>query len=241
MLVMQKDASNIFLQSLLPRDYAIISSHLDRVTFSPRSLLLQMGQPIEYIDFVEDGILALSVDIGAGADCLTAVVGREGFVGWPVLMDGSHSPCTIHAGGEGVSVLRVELSRLLASIQRRPSLAASLVRFVHAVMVQMNSTIMSSKTDPVNRRLARLILMYHDRGEPDEICIIHQDMADMLVIRRASVTDALHVMEGNKLIASIRNRIVMRDRPGLCLVAGKAYGFAEEHYSQRVAPLFAGR
>lgn len=234
----QKESSNIFLRSLLSPDYASISRYFTRATFSPRSLILAAGHSIHYLDFPEDGILALSADADARPPCLTALIGREGFVGWPSLMDGSHSPYHIRAGGEGASLLRLDISRTLSVIDERPTLRASLFRFVHAVMMQMHSTIISSKTDPIERRLARLVLMHHDRANGDDICVTHQDMADMLMVRRASITDALHVMEGDRLIVSTRNKIVMRNRADLCQVAGKTYGLAEEHYSQWVTPLF---
>ncbi|WCP14924.1 hypothetical protein sphantq_03374 [Sphingobium sp. AntQ-1] len=237
----QKDTSNIFLRSLSPPDYASISRHFTGVVLAPKDIIVRTGQPIEFLDFPESGILALNCDAGARSACLTALVGREGYIGWSALMEVRLSSHHIRAGGEGARLLRIEIGRMLRLMHERPSLRVSLMRFVHSVMIQMNATIVSSKTDPVERRLARLILMHHDRANDGDICVTHQDLADMLVVRRASITDALHVMEGNQLIASSRNRLVMRNRPGLCLVAGDGYGVAEEHYSQYVAPLFAIR
>jgi CRP-like cAMP-binding protein len=237
----QKDTSNIFLRSLSPPDYASISRHFTRIVFAPRVTIVRAGQTIEFLDFPESGILAINSDAGARPACLTALVGREGYVGWSALMDIGLSSYHIRAGGAGAQCLRIEMSRMLCLVNERPSLRASLMRFLHSVMIQMNATIVSSKTDPIERRLARLILMHHDRANDGDICATHQDLADMLVVRRASITDALHVMEGNQLIASTRNKVVMRNRPGLCLVAGDGYGVAEEHYSQYVAPLFIPR
>ncbi|PHQ63329.1 MAG: hypothetical protein COC10_06705 [Sphingobium sp.] len=234
----QKDTANILLRSLSPPDYASVSRHFTRVACAPRSIIQPAGQMIEFLDFPEDGILTLGSDAGARAACLTALVGREGFIGWSALMNARLSPYHIRAGREGASVLRMEINPMLQRMEDRPSLRASLLRYVHAVMIQMTTTIVSSKTDPIERRLARLILMHHDRASGDHICATHQDLADMLVVRRASITDALHVMEGDQLIASTRNRVVMRNRPGLCLVAGDTYGVAEEHYGRCVASLF---
>ncbi len=237
----QKDASNIFLRSLSSPDYASISRYFTWVVLAPRLTILRAGQSIEFLYFPEDGIMALSSDAGSRPACLTALVGREGYVGWSALMDANLSPCNIRTGGAGARCLRIETARMLRLMHERASLHASLLRFVHSVMIQMSATIVSSKTDPIERRLARLILMHHDRANDGDICATHQDLADMLVVRRASITDALHVMEGNQLIASTRNKVVMRNRPGLCLVAGDSYGLAEEHYSHHVAPLFVPR
>lgn len=237
----QKDVSNIFLRSLSPPDYASISRHFTCIVLAPRVTIIRAGQSIAFLDFPETGILALNCDVGTRPACLTALVGREGYVGWSALMDVAMSPYHIRAGGEGARLLRIDMATMLRLMHERTSLRASLMRFIHSVMIQMNATIVSSKTDPIEQRLARLILMHHDRAHGSDICATHQDLADMLVVRRASITDALHVMEGNHLIASRRNRLVMRNRPGLCLVAGDSYGIAEEQYNQYVAPLFVAR
>jgi CRP-like cAMP-binding protein len=234
----QKDLSNIFLRSLSSPDYASVSRHFRYVVFDPKATVVRAGQSIEFIDFPESGILALNNDVGMRPACLTALVGREGYIGWSALMDVDASPYHIRAGVEGARCLRIEISIMHRLVQERTSLRASLMRFVHSVMIQMNTTIVSSKADPVERRLARLILMHQDRADGSDICATHQELADMLVVRRASITDALHIMEGYQLIASTRSKVVIRNRPGLCLVAGDNYGGAEEHYSQRVAPLF---
>ncbi|WHO39377.1 Crp/Fnr family transcriptional regulator [Sphingobium sp. AP49] len=219
----QRENANIFLRSLSAPDYASIRPHLSRATFPARSLIVPARSRIEYLDFPEHGILTLNAEANRKLACLTALVGREGFVGWPALMDHGASPYDVRAGGQGVTLLRLAVAPMAARVEERSTLRSSILRFVHMVMLQMHATILSSKTDPVERRLARLILMHHDRASGDDLFMTHQDMAEMLVVRRASVTDALHVMEGHRLIASIRNHIIMRDRPGLCQIAGQAY------------------
>ncbi|MBT2246086.1 Crp/Fnr family transcriptional regulator [Sphingobium sp. BHU LFT2] len=220
----QKQNANLFLRSLLPPDYASISRHFIRVTFAARSLIQPAQSKIEYVDFPERGILLMTADANMKAACLTALVGREGFVGWPALMEHGTSPYDIRAGGQGVTLLRLSMATISSSMQERGTLRSSVLRSIHLVMLQMHATILSSKADPVERRLARLILMHHDRANGDDLFITHQDMAEMLMVRRASVTDALHIMEGQRLISSNRSHIIMRDRPGLCQIAGQTYG-----------------
>lgn len=219
----QKQNANLFLRSLLPPDYASISRHFIRATFAARSLIQPAQSKIEYVDFPEQGILALTAEASMKAACLTVLVGREGFVGWPALMEHGTSPYDIRAGGQGVTLLRLSIASMSAGMEERNTLRSSVLRFIHIVMLQMHATILSSKTAPVERRLARLILMHHDRANGDDLFITHQDMAEMLMVRRASVTDALHIMQGQRLISSNRSHIIMRDRPGLCQIAGETY------------------
>ena len=78
--------------------------------------------------------------------------------------------------------------------------------------------------------------MAHDRVEGDEIVVTHTEIAVMLGIRRASVTDTLHILEGERLIHSRRGQVTVLDRNGLRRRAGATYGFAEEEYSRLIAP-----
>lgn len=108
--------------------------------------------------------------------------------------------------------------------------------FIETFMVQMGRTLASNLRDPIERRLSRWLLMCHDRLDGDEIHITHKYIGAMLGVRRASVTDSLHVLEGEGAIRSGRGCILVRDRPRLELLAGEAYGHAEAHYRDRIAP-----
>ena len=107
-------------------------------------------------------------------------------------------------------------------------------------MAQMGRTIVSNLIHPVGRRTARWILLYHDRLDGDEIAITHEELGVMLGVRRSSVTDALHLLEGEGLIRSLRGRVVVRDRVLLEQWATDAYGYAEAEY-QRLVVAHAGR
>ncbi len=82
--------------------------------------------------------------------------------------------------------------------------------------------------------------MNHDRLDGDEIVLTHEQLGVMLGVRRATVTDTLHILEGEHLIRSLRGRIVILDRPGLVDFAGHVYGAAEEAYSRLIAPFPKG-
>jgi CRP-like cAMP-binding protein len=96
-------------------------------------------------------------------------------------------------------------------------------------MVQIAATALADGRYNVNERLARWLLMCHDRLG-DELALTHDFLALMLGVRRPSVTDALHVLEGERLIKADRARIQVRDRLGLEQFAGEAYGVPEAEY-----------
>jgi CRP-like cAMP-binding protein len=136
----------------------------------------------------------------------------------------------------GGTAYRLAAGDFLAACGTSETLRDLLLRFVRAFTAQLSSTIVSSLTQAVDTRLCRWTLMAHDRVEGDEIVVTHSEIAVMLGIRRASVTDALHVLEGDRLIRANRGQIMILDRDELRRRAGTTYGFAEEEYSRLIAP-----
>ena len=136
----------------------------------------------------------------------------------------------------GGSAYKIFTDDLLAACSASETLRDLLLRFARAFMVQLSTTIVSSLTQSIDTRLCRWTLMAHDRVEGDEIVVTHTEIAVMLGIRRSSVTDALHILEGERLIRSRRGHVTVIDREGLRRRAGATYGFAEEEYSRLIAP-----
>lgn len=89
---------------------------------------------------------------------------------------------------------------------------------------------MSNAVHQVDERLARWLMMAHDRLRQNEFEITHDYMAVMLAVRRPSVTTALHVLEGNRFIRAERGSIIMRDRAAMAEFCRDAYGQPEAEY-----------
>jgi CRP-like cAMP-binding protein len=164
------------------------------------------------------------------------MVGFEGIVEWHALLGSATSPHEVTIAVGPATAYRIAASDLIAASRESPALHNLLMRFVQSFVVQLSRTVVSNLVDPVERRLCRWLLMNHDRLEGDGIELTHRQVGVMLGIRRASVTDALHILEGDKLIRAERRRIVVRDRPGLMRCAGQSYGPAEAAYARLLAP-----
>jgi CRP-like cAMP-binding protein len=218
-----------------PDDFALLAPHLREVTFEADEIVAVPGQPIEDVYFPETGILTFSELSDEGSRIGVGHTGYEGFSGWSLLLGCNLAPHEARMTASGGSALRISTSELLTVCRTSESLRDLLLRFVRAFTVQLSSTVVSSLTQPVDTRLCRWTLMAHDRVEGDEIEVTHNEIAVMLAIRRSSVTDALHTLEGEGLIRGTRGRVTIRDRGGLRRRAGNTYGFAEQEYSRLIA------
>jgi len=106
------------------------------------------------------------------------------------------------------------------------------MRYVHTYLVQVASTAYAHADYTVEERLARWILMCHDRLDDDEVPLTHQILGLMLGVRRSGVTTALHILEAKQIIKARRGRVTVLDRNRLVEFAADTYGIAEAEYAR---------
>lgn len=191
------------------------------------------GQPALFVHFVEEGLA--SVLSRVGTECVeVAIVGPEGLTGVSALLDaplGFHEEVMQVAG----SVWRIRADVLRDLGARCPALSRMLLRYVQLHLVQVAQTALANGRNTVEQRLARWLLMAHDRLQSPDLSLTHQMLSLMLGVRRPGVTVALHVLEGAHAIRSRRARITILDREVLRGIAGPAYGPTEAAYESLFA------
>ena len=229
----QSSIRNRLLAALSPEDYAALQPHLEPVELEMRGSLIRPNQPIEHVYFIEEGYASI-VTNGEGSQVEVGLVGREGMAGVPVVLGVRTTPMETFVQHPGAG-LRITTSDLEAVIDEHRSLHRVLLRYAHLLNVQTSSTAFANAEHTVEARLARWLLMCHDRLDGNDIQITHEFMAMMLGVRRAGVTTAIHILEGNGLIRALRGLITILDRGRLEALADNAYGLAEAEYARLVA------
>jgi CRP-like cAMP-binding protein len=227
---------NLLLRSLGPEDLQLIEPALWQVTLAEGDVLASAGDPIETICFLEGGVASYSNTSPSCVRTGIAMVGYEGCAGWHALLGSDVAPYDIAVAVGGGTALMIKAQELVDFTERRPSLRNLMMRFVRSMFAQIGQTAISNVNDPVQGRLCRWLLMNHDRLEGDEIQLSHNEIGNMLGVRRASVTDALHILEGEGLISAKRKSICVRDRARLRACAGDSYGVPEAEYRRLIAP-----
>ncbi len=221
---------NRLLKSLSAADRALLEGELERVELKLRETLETANTPISHAYFPESGIISI-VAKSRDDHIETGVIGREGMTGAAVVMGNHRSPndAIVQVAG---SAHRIEADQLRSAMDASASLRQTLQRFTHVFMVQVSQTALASGRGKIAERLARWLLMVHDRSDDDEIRLTHEFIAVMLGVRRPGVTDALNEMEGGGLIRTTRATIQIADRRGLLRIAGAAYGVPEAEYER---------
>ncbi|WP_082449253.1 Crp/Fnr family transcriptional regulator [Sphingomonas sp. Leaf67] len=231
-------SANLFLAQLNDADFALLSPHLERVSIAVGDVIIPAGGRIEHLYFLDAGIAALLDAIEGERLHAVGLIGNEGYLGWPVLLGDDRSPYATILRAEPGTALRIPVERVTEAADQSETLRRALLRFIEVFMIQMGRTVVSALGHPVERRLARWILLYHDRVRGDEIAMTHEEFRIMLGVRRSSITDALHRLEEQHAIRSVRGRVIVRERDKLLALAADTYGSAEAAYDRlvRVGP-----
>lgn len=222
---------NKLLALLAPEDYALLEPALERIELPQGFVLSAPGEPFEYCYFPFSGVVSTVVVSPSGKRSEIGLLGREGVSPASVALGAADTPyfVVMQVPGDGV---RVPIKRMWKLIEKSPGIRRLLTQWGHVAMSQSSFTALSNAIHSVDERLARWILMCHDRVDGDEIDLTHEFLAIMLSVRRPSVTVSLHVLEGKHLIYSHRGTVVVRDRKALEEFAADSYGGAEREFNR---------
>lgn len=222
--------NNGLLKTLSEEDVDLVRPHLEPVTLQQEQSLFESYEPITHVYFFESGLS--SEVVVASKSIEVGCIGHEGCSGVPVLLgvDASPHKAFMQAGGKAVRIASHELQGLMDDSR---TLRELLLRYAHVFMIQIAATALADGRYGVEQRLARWLLMCQDRLG-DELPLTHDFLAVMLGVRRPSVTDALHKLEGNRAIKAERAMITVRNRAILEETAGDSYGIPEEEYRRLI-------
>jgi CRP-like cAMP-binding protein len=217
---------NGLLASMSSDDFALLKPKLQPLSLTVRLVLEPANKPIKHNYFIASG-LASVIAIGKNGHRLeVGIIGRDGMTGLPVVLGSDRSPneTFIQVAGAGS---RIAADDLRQAMRKSASLTRVLLNFVNAFLIQTSHTALSNGTATIEERLARWLLMAHDRLEGKEIPLTHEFLSLMLGVRRAGVTMALNQLDRKGVIRLSRGRIEVVDRAGLINKANGSYGIPE--------------
>jgi len=228
--------TNILLQALPSKDLALLTPHLTRVNLERRQVIVTPNAAVAHVYFPEGGVCSIVSVMAQSGRTETGIFGREGVSATCLLLGSDRSPHETFVQVNGSTALRIEADRYLAAIGQSESLHIMLLRYVQTALVQAAQSTATNAHQRVEARLARWLLMCHDRVEGDEIELTHEFMGMMISADRSGVTVTLHILEGAGMIRSKRGRVLIRDREKLEELAGDSYGVPEAEYRRLIGP-----
>lgn len=205
--------ANRILADLPPADAAAICEASDIVDLTLGLSLERAGQPISGIYFPLSGIASV-VHVRGTHRVEVGLIGKEGVTGVALALGATATPldCFVQAVGRA---LRLPTADFRDLTERRPALKAQMHLFMLEFHLQLAETALANARGRIEERLARWLLMTHDRIGETTLQLTHEFLSQMLGVRRPGVTTALQSLEEQRVIRSQRGRVVLLDRAGL--------------------------
>ncbi len=187
--------------------------------------LHEAGERIEQVFFVQRGFVSMVAEAdGDNPGTEVGLIGREGMVGLPVLLDPqavSFNRAMVQMPG---TALRLPAQALRDNADALPVLRRLLFQALEVSMAQVAQTAACNSRHPLSQRLARWLLMAHDRVDGDELAMTQEFLSIMLAVRRSGVTVASQALVATGAIQVGRGRTIVCDRPALEAAACGCYG-----------------
>jgi CRP-like cAMP-binding protein len=213
-------------------DLAVLAPDLERVDLNVRFQLEYPHRAIPYIYFLETGLASMVALTDRKSQVEVGIVGREGMSGLAAIFGDDRTPHATIMQTPG-QAYRLPSERMRSAINASLSLRTLLISYAHAFMIQITYTALAAAEADVNHRVARCLLMAGDRLGHD-LPLTHEFLSDMLNVRRAGVTVALHNLENQRMIRTGRGRVEITDRAGLESFTGHLYGVPENEYARLI-------
>jgi len=160
-----------------------------------------------------------------------AMVGNEGMLGAHIALGVGSSATFAQVRGAG-SAWRMTTARFKAELTRSAPLERSIRRYLHVTILQHVSMARCSRFHNLDQRLARWLLMTHDRAQEDTFSVTHESMASMLGVRRVGITTAASALQRRAIIEYARGKVTVLDRASLEAAACSCYATDRRSYSK---------
>jgi CRP-like cAMP-binding protein len=224
--VAQRAIRNQILSRLSTADFALFAPHLEAVELPTPRQLERRNRAIEHVYFLDSGFASVVANGQSNRSIEVGLIGREGMTGLAVVLGSDRSPneTFMQLAGRG---WRLPVARLTDVKSQSGTVFKRLLQWAYIFQIQVTQTALSNGRSKLDERLARWLLMAHDRADGDQIKLTHEFLATMLGVRRPGVTIALNLLERQGLIQVKRGVIAMVDRKGLEELSNGAYGASE--------------
>lgn len=221
---------NHLIDSLPPRQRKSVLAQCEHVELAFGTVLCEAGEPFEYAYFPLTGNISLVKTLVGHEPFETESIGREGMLGAVLILNINRAP------QRGIvqtqcQALRMKAKGMRAALRGNPALCRILERYLYVVLAELSQTTSCIRFHDVGKRLARGLLLAHDRAQTDHLPLTHQLLADMLGVQRGAITIAAIKLQREGIIRYSRGKISILNRERLEATSCGCYGASIENYA----------
>lgn len=214
--------NNRLLNLLIDSHRRDFVSNCELVTLHLGEVLGNPGDAVSYVYFPVEGIISCGKQMTGNPHLVVSLVGNEGMLCISLLLGSDIRTCRAVVQKAGFA-LRISSATFIDQIQHNPALDLILKRYAYVTYNQVMQAATCNLFHLLENRLAKLLLMFQDRSESDELHLTQEHLAKMLGVRRVGVTKAAGSLQRQNLISYIRGSVIIHNTKGLKAVACICY------------------
>jgi CRP-like cAMP-binding protein len=220
--------ANRLLAALPAEDYERLSAALDVISLPLKQFLHKPSEPIDYVYFPGGGFCSELAVLADGGMVEVATIGNEGMVGVAAVLDGGHVPSVTMVQAETDICYRMSADAFRREMDRRGVFYELAMRYMQAHLGVIMQSTACNAVHVVEQRLARWLLMAHDRVAKNQFPLTQEFVAMMLGVARPTVTIVAGTLQKAGLIMYQRGKVTIKDREGLEAASCECYRVATE-------------
>jgi CRP-like cAMP-binding protein len=214
------------LAALPPEDFGLLKPHFQKVAFEPDAVLVRSGDELDQVYFPHSGAIAFMVEMPDGQTVANTLMGREGALASFSVLGPSRSSVTAIARVAGTAS-RISAPKFRLAYAQSAAIRHVVQVHVRALLLQLQHVAACNALHQVESRLARWLLQFHDRV-PDHVLPLTQGtLAQLLGVRRTTVTLTMNKLRASGAIRADRRGFIEINRARLNSIACKCYALME--------------
>src|SRR2546423_9611672 len=225
----QPRPANRILTALPHEEFERLRPKLREINFHIGETVYLPEQKMDYAYFVNSGIISWLAAVENGNTVEAGVIGPEGIAGVAIVLGANSTPNQGLAQSE-VRASRIAARDLIEEFRQNGKLSGMLLRFVQSMFTQVAQTAACNRLHTLDQRLARWLLMTHDRIGESSLPLTQEFLSRMLGVRRAGVSVAANSLRQQRLIDYHRGDIVVVDRAGVERLSCECYKIVKQEY-----------
>lgn len=229
-----RSAGNRLLAALPDDAFAILEPDLRQLTLPQGVVCYGAGEPIDQVYFPHTGMISQLITTGDGDMVETSSTGREGAIGLQCGLGPrlSFTRATVQIPGKFSAI---SAPRFEHAVSRSPALRDLIMRYTETVWAEAQQNAACNAIHDGSSRLCRWLLQCADRTGSEQLLLTQEFLAEMLGVRRTTVTLLAQELQKRGIVRYSRGRITILDRPGLEACACECYDAVKhENLSNRI-------
>jgi CRP-like cAMP-binding protein len=226
---------NYLLSALPIEQHQRLLANLRVISLPLGKVIYESGERQSRLYFPTTAVVSLLYTMKDGSTAEAGLTGNDGVIGLALFLGGTATPdrAVVQIGG---SALEMSPELLHEELAHGGAFQRALLRYTRAFIIQISQTAVCNRLHSINKRLCRWLLLCHDRVQTDDLAMTQEFIANMLGVRRESVTMAAAHLQNAGLIRYARGHIKIVDRHGLEAAACECYQFVKQESERLLDP-----